>query len=40
MPTGALAAIDFATDDWREVRAGSGRLDRFVTARALADSDD
>lgn len=40
MPTGALAAIDFATDNWREVRDGSGRLDRFVTARALVDSDD
>jgi phosphohistidine phosphatase len=38
MPTGALAVIDFATDDWRSVRPGAGRLDRFVTPRTLGES--
>lgn len=34
-PTGALAIIDFAVDDWTEVNANGGRLDRFVLPRAL-----
>jgi phosphohistidine phosphatase len=34
-PTGALAVIDFPTDDWREVGPGKGRLDRFVPPRSL-----
>ena len=34
-PTAALAVIDFATDDWREANASTGRLDRFVTPQLL-----
>jgi phosphohistidine phosphatase len=34
-PTGALAVIDFAIDDWRQLHPRSGRLDRFVVPRAL-----
>ena len=34
-PTGALAVIDFAIDDWRKLHPRSGRLDRFVVPRAL-----
>lgn len=40
LPTGALVAIDFVTDDWGEIRPGSGRLDRFVTPRSLVDAAD
>lgn len=40
MPTGALAVIDFTTDDWRSIRPGAGRLDRFVTPRALGNGGD
>jgi phosphohistidine phosphatase len=40
-PTAALAVIDFAVDRWDEVAPHAGRLDRFVTPRALAlDADD
>jgi phosphohistidine phosphatase len=34
-PTGALAVIDFAVDDWRKLHPRSGRLDRFVVPRML-----
>ena len=34
-PTGALAVIDFALDDWRKIHPQSGRLDRFVVPRTL-----
>ena len=34
-PTTALAVIDFPIDSWSALRAHSGRLDRFVTPRAL-----
>lgn len=34
-PTAALAIIEFAVDRWRDVEAHTGRLDRFVTPRAL-----
>ncbi len=34
-PTCALAIVDFAIDDWRALRPGAGRLDRFVLPRAL-----
>jgi phosphohistidine phosphatase len=34
-PTAALAVLDFAIDDWSGVKPSSGRLDRFVTPRAL-----
>ena len=39
-PTAGLAVIDFAADDWNSLRPGSGRLDRFVTPRALGAPDD
>jgi phosphohistidine phosphatase len=35
-PTGALAVIDFASDDWSRIHECSGRLDRFVTPRTVA----
>jgi phosphohistidine phosphatase len=39
-PTAALAVIDFQIDDWSALTPHSGRLDRFVTPRALdADPD-
>jgi phosphohistidine phosphatase len=39
-PTAALAVIDFQIDAWSELTPHSGRLDRFVTPRALdADPD-
>ena len=34
-PTGALAVIDFAVDDWRKLHTRSGRLDRLVVPRTL-----
>jgi phosphohistidine phosphatase len=34
-PSAGLAVIDFAVDDWRDLKPGSGRLDRFVTPRSL-----
>lgn len=33
-PTAALAVLDFAIDDWA-VKPSTGRLDRFITPRAL-----
>ena len=39
-PTGALAVIDFAIDDWRKLHPRSGRLDRFVVPRALGTAPD
>ncbi|MCA1970504.1 MAG: histidine phosphatase family protein [Rhizobium sp.] len=34
-PTAGLAVIDFPAAQWRDVGRGMGRLDRFVTPRAL-----
>lgn len=34
-PTGALAVVDFAGNDWEKLHARSGRLERFVTPRML-----
>lgn len=34
-PAPCLAVIDFHQDDWGEVAAGPGRLDRFVTLASL-----
>ncbi|MGD9922082.1 MAG: histidine phosphatase family protein [Pseudorhodoplanes sp.] len=34
-PTAALAVIDLDIDDWRAIGRGSGRLERFVTPRAI-----
>ena len=39
-PTGALAVIDFAVDDWRNLHPRSGRLDRLVLPRMLAATTD
>jgi phosphohistidine phosphatase len=39
-PTGALAVIDFDADDWASIRPGSGRLECFVTPRALGGASD
>jgi phosphohistidine phosphatase len=39
-PTAAVAVIDFAIEDWRAVAPGSGRLERFVTPRALESDGD
>ena len=35
LPTAGLVIIDFATDDWRELRRDSGRLDRYITPKHL-----
>lgn len=32
-PTGALARLDLAIDDWRDLRPGCGRLRQFITPR-------
>jgi phosphohistidine phosphatase len=37
-PTAALAVIDFAADDWSLIHDRSGRLDRFITPRSLAEA--
>jgi phosphohistidine phosphatase len=39
-PTAALAAINFAIDDWRSVHARSGRLEHFVTPHWLESATD
>lgn len=36
LPTAGLVIIDFAFDDWRELRRDSGRLDRYVTPKLLS----
>lgn len=35
LPTSGLAVIDFAFDDWSRLHPHSGRLDRFVSPKAL-----
>jgi phosphohistidine phosphatase len=40
LPTSGLVVIDFAGDDWRELRSSSGRLERFVTPRSLRAASD
>jgi phosphohistidine phosphatase len=35
LPTTGLVVIDFSGEDWRKLRAQSGRLERFVTPRSL-----
>lgn len=39
-PTAALAVIDFDIPNWSALKAGSGRLERFVTPRAIGGEDD
>lgn len=36
-PTAGLAVIDIPIDDWARLRPGIGRLDSFVTPRALGE---
>jgi len=38
-PTAALAVIDVETRSWSGITPGAGRLERFVTPRALAEAD-
>jgi phosphohistidine phosphatase len=35
LPTAGLVVIDVPTDDWASLKAGTGRLDAFVTPRGL-----
>lgn len=39
-PTCGLAVLDFAVEDWRDVAARGGRLDRFVTPESLGEGPD
>ena len=39
-PTSAVAVIDFAVEDWRDVDFRRGRLDRFVTPKSLGAGED
>jgi phosphohistidine phosphatase len=39
-PTAGLAVLDFPVEDWRTMRPGTGRLDRFVTPRSLGQDED
>ena len=36
-PTAALAVLTFETANWRDIEAGSGRLQEFVTPRKIGD---
>ena len=36
-PTAALAVLTFGAARWREIKAGSGRLEQFVTPRKIGD---
>ena len=38
LPTAGVAIIDFATDDWSDVRFHSGKLQRFVSPKLLRES--
>jgi phosphohistidine phosphatase len=35
LPTGGLVVIDFAIDDWADLRPRAGRLERFIEPRSL-----
>jgi phosphohistidine phosphatase len=35
-PTAALAVLSFDARQWKEIEAGSGKLEHFVTPRRLA----
>jgi len=39
-PTCGLAVVDFTVEDWRDVAARGGRLDRFVTPASLGEGPD
>jgi phosphohistidine phosphatase len=40
LPTCGLVAIDFAFKDWAELHDNSGRLERFVSPRLIAEATD
>ncbi len=40
LPTLGLVVIEFAFDDWSRLRRSSGRLDRFVSPRLIAEATD
>lgn len=40
LPTSGLVVIEFAFDDWSRVRPNSGRLERFVSPRLIAEATD
>jgi phosphohistidine phosphatase len=40
LPTAGLVVIDFPFDDWAKLHPQAGRLDRFVTPRALTAATD
>jgi phosphohistidine phosphatase len=40
LPTCGLVAIEFAFDDWLQLHDSSGRLERFVSPRSIADTTD
>jgi phosphohistidine phosphatase len=39
-PTAGLAVIDFDLPDWNSLTPGSGRLERFITPRAIGGDED
>lgn len=39
-PTAALAVIDFDVTNWTDIRTSAGRLERFITPRAIGDKGD
>ncbi len=39
-PTAALAVIDFPAESWAEIEPRGGRLDRFVTPKAIGAGED
>jgi len=40
LPTCGLVVIDFAFDDWSQLHNSSGRLERFVSPRLIAEATD
>lgn len=40
LPTAGVVVIDFATDEWSDVRFRSGRLERFVSPKLLREDSD
>jgi phosphohistidine phosphatase len=39
-PTAGLAVLDFDLPDWQSLAPGSGRLERFITPRAIGGDED
>jgi len=40
LPTSGLVVIDFPFDDWARLRTNTGRLERFVSPRLIAEASD